>query len=70
MMWVTFGWKLTALLHAVIAAGVSVMASMLLDKFGFERHVIDPKEANALLYHSGHSGYGTGDPHHNSSKLQ
>jgi hypothetical protein len=24
---------------------VSVMASMLLDKFGFERHVIDPKEA-------------------------
>jgi len=30
----------------VIAASVSVMASMLLDRLGFERHVIDPKEAS------------------------
>ncbi|WP_338890962.1 permease [Aeromonas rivipollensis] len=44
LMWVTFGWKLTVL-YAVIAAGVSVLASMLLDMLGFERHVIDPKEA-------------------------
>ncbi|MGL6231460.1 permease [Aeromonas rivipollensis] len=44
LMWVTFGWKLTVL-YAVIAAGVSVLASMLLDMLGFERHVIDLKEA-------------------------
>ncbi|WP_395949592.1 permease [Aeromonas mytilicola subsp. aquatica] len=44
LMWVTFGWKLTVL-YAVIAASVSVLASMLLDMLGFERHVIDPKEA-------------------------
>lgn len=44
LMSVTFGWKLTVL-YAVIAAGVSVLASMLLDMLGFERHVIDPKEA-------------------------
>lgn len=44
LMWATFGWKVT-LLYAVIAASVSVMASMLLDRLGFERHVIDPKEA-------------------------
>ena len=44
LMWVTFGWKLTVL-YAVIAAGVSVLASMLLDMLGFESHVIDPKEA-------------------------
>ena len=44
LMWVTFGWKLTVL-YAVIAAGVSVLASMLLDMLGFEHHVIDPKEA-------------------------
>ncbi|CAJ1850900.1 permease [Aeromonas veronii] len=43
LMWATFGWKVT-LLYAVIAASVSVMASMLLDRLGFERHVIDPKE--------------------------
>ncbi|MGY3914825.1 permease [Aeromonas australiensis] len=43
LMWATFGWKMT-LLYAVIAASVSVMASMLLDRLGFERHVIDPKE--------------------------
>ena len=44
LMWATFGWKVT-LLYAVIATSVSVMASMLLDRLGFERHVIDPKEA-------------------------
>ena len=44
LMWATFGWKVTVL-YAVIAAGVSVLASMLLDMLGFERHVIDPKEA-------------------------
>ncbi|WP_241658096.1 permease [Aeromonas sobria] len=52
LMWATFGWKV-ALLHAVIAATVSVMASMLLDKFGFERHVIDPKEATQFCCTSG-----------------
>lgn len=51
-MWATFGWKVT-LLYAVIAATVSVMANMLLDKFGFERHVIDPKEATQFCYTSG-----------------
>ncbi|MCX0431621.1 permease [Aeromonas veronii] len=44
LMWATFSWKVT-LLYAVIAASVSVMASMLLDRLGFERHVIDTKEA-------------------------
>lgn len=44
LMWATFGWQVT-LLYAVIAAGVSVLASMLLDNLGFERHVIDPKYA-------------------------
>lgn len=44
LMWATFGWKVT-LLYAVIAAGVSVLASMLLDTLGFERHVITPKDA-------------------------
>lgn len=53
LMWATFGWKV-ALLHAVIAASVSVMASMLLDKFGFERHVIDPKEATQFCCTSGY----------------
>ncbi|MGL5289915.1 MAG: permease, partial [Aeromonas sp.] len=44
LMWATFGWKVT-MLYAVIAAGVSVLASMLLDMLGFERHVIDPIDA-------------------------
>ncbi|MGL5039778.1 MAG: permease [Aeromonas sp.] len=44
LMWATFGWKVTAL-YAVIAAGVSVLASMLLDMLGFERHVIDLTDA-------------------------
>lgn len=52
LMWATFGWKVT-LLYAVIAASVFVMASMLLDKFGFERHVIDPKEATQFCCTSG-----------------
>ncbi|MGL6262759.1 permease [Aeromonas jandaei] len=43
LMWATFGWKVT-LLYAVIAAGISVLASLLLDKMGFERHVIDARE--------------------------
>lgn len=43
LMWATFGWKVTVL-YAVIAASVSVLASMLLDMLGFERHVIDSKE--------------------------
>lgn len=52
LMWATFGWKVT-LLYAVIAASVSVMASMLLDRLGFERHVIDPKEATPSCSSSG-----------------
>lgn len=32
------------MLYALIAAGVSVLASMLLDMLGFERHIIDSKE--------------------------
>lgn len=51
-MWATFGWKVS-LLYAVIAASVSVMASMLLDRLGFERHVIDPKEATPSCSSSG-----------------
>ncbi|MCK2085126.1 permease [Aeromonas sp. 3925] len=43
LMWATFGWKVTVL-YAVIAASVSVLASMLLDMLGFERHVIGAKE--------------------------
>lgn len=39
LIWVTFGGKIT-LLYAVISAGVSVVASMLLDLLGFERYVI------------------------------
>lgn len=46
LMWATFGWKVT-LLYAVIAASVSVMASMLPDRWGFKRHVIDTKEATS-----------------------
>lgn len=45
LMWATFGWKVT-MLYALIAAGVSVLASMLLDMLGFERHIIDSKEAS------------------------
>ncbi|QWL65612.1 permease [Aeromonas jandaei] len=46
LMWATFGWKVT-LLYAVIAAGISILASLLLDKMGFKRHVIDATEATA-----------------------
>ncbi|MGL4827502.1 MAG: permease [Vibrionaceae bacterium] len=49
LMWATFGWKVT-LLYAVLAASVSIVASLLLDKWGFERYVIDeskPKETSA-----------------------
>lgn len=42
LMWVTFGWKLT-LLYAIIAAGVSVLASIILDFLGFERHIVNHK---------------------------
>ena len=41
-MWVSFGWEIT-LTYIVIAAGVSLLASLLLDKLGFERYVIEPK---------------------------
>ncbi|AHY13771.1 MULTISPECIES: permease [Citrobacter] len=40
LMWVTFGWKVT-LLYAVIAATVSVLASILLDVLGFDRHIVE-----------------------------
>lgn len=43
LMWVTFGWKIT-LLYAIIAAGVSVLASIILDYLGFERHIVDHKK--------------------------
>ncbi len=42
LMWMTFGWKVT-LLYAIIAAGVSVLASIILDSLGFERHIIASK---------------------------
>lgn len=45
LMWATFGLKIT-LLYIVIAALVSVMASVILSKFGFERHVINAKEVS------------------------
>ena len=44
LMWVTFGWKVT-LLYAIIAAGVSVIASIVLDSLGFERHIVDHKNS-------------------------
>lgn len=46
LMWATFGWKVT-LLYAVIACGVSLTASLLLDFVGFERYVIPAKGSNA-----------------------
>jgi uncharacterized membrane protein YraQ (UPF0718 family) len=45
LMWATFGWKVTVL-YTVIAAGVSVIASFLLDKWGFERYVIEASGGN------------------------
>lgn len=42
----TFGWKVT-LLYAIIAAGVSVLASIILDSLGFERHIIASKSSSA-----------------------
>lgn len=42
LMWATFGWKVT-LLYAIIAAAVSVLASMILDSLGFERHIVEHK---------------------------
>lgn len=44
LMWVTFGWKVT-LLYAIIAAAVSVLASIVLDSLGFERHIVEHKNA-------------------------
>ncbi|EAS0891528.1 permease, partial [Salmonella enterica] len=44
LIWVTFGWKVT-LLYAIIAAGVSVLASIVLDLLGFERHIVDHKNS-------------------------
>lgn len=46
LMWVTFGWKVT-LLYAIIATGVSVLASIILDSLGFERHIIASKSSSA-----------------------
>ncbi|EFJ0290420.1 permease [Escherichia coli] len=46
LMWMTFGWKVT-LLYAIIAAGVSVLASIILDSLGFERHIIASKSSSA-----------------------
>lgn len=48
LMWMTFGWKVT-LLYAIIAAGVSVLASIILDSAGFERHIIASKLISKLL---------------------
>ncbi|WP_420900045.1 permease [Escherichia coli] len=45
LMWVTFGWKVT-LLYTIIAAGVSVLASIVLDSLGFERHIITIKNSS------------------------
>lgn len=47
-MWVTFGWKVT-LLYAIIAAGVSVLASIILDSLGFERHIIASKKLHQQI---------------------
>ncbi len=47
-MWVTFGWKVT-LLYAIIAAGVSVLASIVLDLLGFERHIVDHKTQHQVV---------------------
>ncbi|EBL3839951.1 permease [Salmonella enterica subsp. enterica serovar Kentucky] len=44
LMWVTFGWKVT-LLYAIIAAGVSVLSSIILDYLGFERHIVEYKNS-------------------------
>ena len=46
LMWVTFGWKV-ALLYAVIAATVSVLASILLDVLGFDRHIAETSKSLA-----------------------
>ncbi|EEF7216219.1 permease [Salmonella enterica] len=46
LMWVTFGWKVT-LLYAIIAAAVSVLASIVLDSLGFERHIVDHKNSTS-----------------------
>lgn len=43
LMWVTFGLKVT-LLYIFIAAIVSVISSVLLNKYGFERYVIDAQD--------------------------
>lgn len=43
LMWATFGLKIT-LLYTIIAVVVSVLSSLLLNKLGFERHVINAKE--------------------------
>ncbi len=44
----TFGWKVT-LLYAIIAAGVSVLASIILDSLGFERHIIASKAHQQIV---------------------
>ncbi|ELI8126920.1 permease [Yersinia enterocolitica] len=44
LMWATFGLKIT-LLYTIIAVVVSVLSSLLLNKLGFERYVMNAKEA-------------------------
>lgn len=46
LMWVSFGWQIT-LTYVVIAAGVSLLASILLDHLGFERYVIANEQRKA-----------------------
>lgn len=44
LMWTCFGWEVT-MLYTLIAAGVSVIASFALDRWGFERYVIEESGA-------------------------
>ncbi|MFI8415552.1 permease [Serratia sp. NPDC078593] len=44
LMWATFGLKIT-MLYAIIAATVSVLSSIILNRLGFERYVINVQDA-------------------------
>lgn len=46
LIWATFGGQVT-LLYASIATGVSILASMLLNTLGFERHIIPAQTAKS-----------------------
>lgn len=54
LMWATFGWKVT-LLYAILAASVSIVASLLLDKWGFERYVINESKSKDVSASGGFS---------------